>query len=132
VNDGVFGNNADFENAHGVTNMGTKNNPGDFDCYANAEPDEPIFVLLGRDRHAPSLVRLWALLRSAEGEDEAKVSEALACAAAMDGHLRSIGKNFVVAAAKFEGAFLAATKGMDEHPEGFEGPCRCDLCLSYA
>lgn len=21
--------------------MGTKNNPGNFDCYANAEPDEP-------------------------------------------------------------------------------------------
>ena len=28
--------------------MGTKNNPGRFDCYGNAEPDEPIFVLLGR------------------------------------------------------------------------------------
>lgn len=29
--------------------MGTKNNPGAFDCYANAEPDEPMFVLLARD-----------------------------------------------------------------------------------
>lgn len=38
--------------------MGTKNNPGTFDCYANAAPDEPMFVLLGRDKHAPLLVRL--------------------------------------------------------------------------
>lgn len=36
--------------------MGTKNNPGAFDCYANAEPDEPMFVLLGRDKHAPAPV----------------------------------------------------------------------------
>jgi hypothetical protein len=28
--------------------MGTKNVPGKFDCYANALPDEPTFVLLGR------------------------------------------------------------------------------------
>ena len=38
--------------------MGTKNNPGVFDCYANAEPDEPMFVLLGRDKDAATLVRL--------------------------------------------------------------------------
>lgn len=30
--------------------MGTKNNPGEFDCYANAAPDEPMFILLGRDQ----------------------------------------------------------------------------------
>ena len=29
--------------------MATKNNPGKFDCYTNAEPDEPMFILLGRD-----------------------------------------------------------------------------------
>jgi hypothetical protein len=29
--------------------MGTKSNPGPFDCYAKAEPDEPMFVLLARD-----------------------------------------------------------------------------------
>lgn len=38
--------------------MGTKNNPGEFDCYANAEPDEPI--LLGRDPHGHAAVRKWA------------------------------------------------------------------------
>ena len=48
--------------------MGTKNNPGEFDCYANAQPDEPMFVLLGRDKHAPALVWLWAVLRQLDGE----------------------------------------------------------------
>ena len=32
--------------------MGTKNNPGKFDCYEHAKPDEPMFVLLGRDLEA--------------------------------------------------------------------------------
>lgn len=59
--------------------MGTKNNPGQYDCYANAEPDEPMFVLLGRDKHAPTLVWLWATLRELEGEDPKKVAEARAC-----------------------------------------------------
>ena len=43
--------------------MGTKNNPGLYDCYAKAEPDEPIFVLLGRDPAAWIVVRIWAALR---------------------------------------------------------------------
>lgn len=63
--------------------MGTKNNPGQFDCYANAEPDEPMFVLLGRDRHAPTLVWLWATLRELDEEEPAKIVEARHCAAAM-------------------------------------------------
>jgi len=63
--------------------MGTKNDPGAFDCYANAEPDEPMFVLLGRDKHAPTLVWLWGTLRELDGEDATKVAEARACAAAM-------------------------------------------------
>lgn len=63
--------------------MSTKNNPGEFDCYANAEPDEPMFVLLGRDKHAPCLVWLWAALRHLDGEDPAKVQEARECCAQM-------------------------------------------------
>lgn len=61
--------------------MGTKNNPGNFDCYANAEPDEPMFVLLARDRSAPELILRWADMREAAGEDPAKVQEARDCAA---------------------------------------------------
>lgn len=47
--------------------MGTKNNPGTFDCYANAEPDEPMFILLARDPSAPMLVELWAQIRERFG-----------------------------------------------------------------
>lgn len=63
--------------------MGTKANPGSFDCYANAQPDEPLFVLLARDKHAPTLVWLWATLRELDGEDQAKVQEARNCVAKM-------------------------------------------------
>ncbi len=111
--------------------MATKNNPGEFDCYARAAPDEPMFILLGRDRHAPTLVRVWALLRCREGEDEAKVAEALACADAMEDWRRSLGKNPVDVAARSEPLLIAATTGMAEHPEGFDQVCDCDLCRSY-
>ena len=40
--------------------MGTKNNPGEFDCYANADRDEPLFVLRAKDKSAPDVVRHWA------------------------------------------------------------------------
>lgn len=70
--------------------MGTKNNPGKFDCYANAEPDEPIFVLLGRDPHAYKAVWKWAEDREAlviagakPITDMAMVDEAYACATEM-------------------------------------------------
>lgn len=63
--------------------MGTKNNPGAFDCYANAHPDEPMFILLGRDKHAPMLVWLWATLRELDSEDPVKVAEARQCVADM-------------------------------------------------
>jgi hypothetical protein len=45
--------------------MGTKNNPGSYDCYKNAAPDEPMFILLGRDRIGGVLVLLWCYLRVA-------------------------------------------------------------------
>ncbi len=61
--------------------MGTKNNPGQFDCYHNAAPDEPMFVLLARDPLAPILVEAWAALRDLmRPEHGQKVAEALACA----------------------------------------------------
>lgn len=40
--------------------MGTKLNPGKFDCHANAAADEPLFTLLARDETAPGVVRQWA------------------------------------------------------------------------
>lgn len=44
--------------------MGTKHNPGKYDCYAKAEPDEPLFTLLARDEMASDFVSLWASLNS--------------------------------------------------------------------
>lgn len=64
--------------------MGTKNDPGKFDCYNKADPDEPMFVLLARDKHAPALVRLWGELREIDGEDQEKVNEAYMCAGNME------------------------------------------------
>jgi hypothetical protein len=74
--------------------MGTKNNPGKFDCYANAEPDEPVFVLLGRDPLAGQLVRLWAQRRQLLGktDDAEKIEEALQCANALDDYCVTLGK----------------------------------------
>ena len=67
--------------------MGTKNTPGAFDCYDNALPDEPMFVLLARDPSAPELVRAWATRRHqavSRGErpidDMLMVDEAYRCA----------------------------------------------------
>lgn len=40
--------------------MGTKNNPGKFDCYEKLDGDEPYFILRANDRQAPALVRAWA------------------------------------------------------------------------
>lgn len=44
--------------------MGTKNNPGQFDCYAKAGPDEEMFTLLSRDPQGSDFVSLWAALRA--------------------------------------------------------------------
>ena len=63
--------------------MGTKNNPGEYDCYENAEPDEPMFVLLARDRHAVALVWFWYILRMMDGEDAKVVAEAAQCGESM-------------------------------------------------
>ena len=63
--------------------MGTKNNPGEFDCYAKAHPDEPLFVLRANDPLAPALVGIWATLAEQQGVDPVKVAEAKNCANAM-------------------------------------------------
>lgn len=76
--------------------MGTKNNPGKYDCYANAHPDEPMFVLLGRDRSAPSLVDAWADARARNNpsvEEIAVIREARACADSMRDWLKLHGKS---------------------------------------
>lgn len=70
--------------------MGTKNNPGDFDCYAKAMDDEPMFTLLARDPASPNIIVAWAAERirmiergDAPASDNRMISEALDCAANM-------------------------------------------------
>lgn len=63
--------------------MGTKNKPGDYDCYAKLADDEPYFLLRAKDPHAPALVELWASLRAAEFGEYLKLDEARAVAVAM-------------------------------------------------
>ncbi len=57
--------------------MGTKQRPGSFDCYANALPDEPMFILLGRDPLAPFLVSVWSAVRMGDWEKAGVVFEAM-------------------------------------------------------
>lgn len=66
--------------------MGTKSQPGFYSYLGKAEPDEPVFVLLGRDAQAPDLVRRWADERHRLGEDRARVAEAYALAKAMENY----------------------------------------------
>lgn len=63
--------------------MGTKNAPGKFDCYSKAEPDEPMFVLLGRDPIGCLLVTMWVDVARRLGKDPEKIEEARQCADAM-------------------------------------------------
>lgn len=52
--------------------MGTKNNPGKYDCYAKAEPDEPLFTLRGKDVSAPISPFLNYLVKEADAITESR------------------------------------------------------------
>lgn len=69
--------------------MGTKREPGKYDCMNAAEPDEPIFVLLGRDPEAAATVRQWSHLRRARKSFSLKADEALLVADAMDEYCKN-------------------------------------------
>lgn len=66
--------------------MSTKDTAGAYDCYENAEPDEPMFVLLARDDLAPLMIRIWVQLRQRTRPDDEVMqhTEAIACAEAME------------------------------------------------
>lgn len=84
--------------------MGTKNNPGKYDCYAKLGPDEPYFTLRAKDPMAPITVLVWQALSCGDylgafgiildeanmakpeiSFDQEKMKEALRCAEDM-GH----------------------------------------------
>lgn len=103
--------------------MATKNNPGDYDCYANAEPDEPMFILLGRDPIAEVLVMLWADIREAlGGADPEKMAEARLCAEQLAAWARSKGKDPDNAKLATAGVFARIIQGdptlAGGHPHG--------------
>ena len=75
--------------------MGTKNNPGLFDCYKEAGSDEPIFILRANDELAPNIIRFWAeeyriskLKKSKDNKltpkQESRYQEARLCARSME------------------------------------------------
>ncbi len=64
--------------------MGTKLNPGSYDCYAKAQDDEPIFVLRANDPTAPFAIRKWARRRSLVKGNDAKYEEAMKIALDME------------------------------------------------
>lgn len=71
--------------------MGTKLNPGEFDCYSKAEPNEELFTLRAKDSDASILVKMWAFFRMQQinaglrpESDRAQVSEAMRCATRME------------------------------------------------
>lgn len=68
--------------------MGTKNKPGQFDCYHKADPDEPVFVLLGRDPAACLAVLFWVRLRQDMDAQDPKLLEARLCARQMEAYTR--------------------------------------------
>lgn len=73
--------------------MATKRNPGKFDCYENADPDEPMFVLLGRDPVAPILVDLWVKIRQElTCTEPEKLAEAQACGLSLTRWAQKLGK----------------------------------------
>ncbi len=55
--------------------MGTKNSPGAYDCYANAAPDEPMFILLARDVTAEFFVAAWTAIRAGDIMRAVKIME---------------------------------------------------------
>jgi hypothetical protein len=66
-----------------------KNEPYKFDCLAKLEPNEPYFVVLGRDIDAAMTVHMWATLRRRQimlglrddtPEEAEQITEALKCA----------------------------------------------------
>lgn len=67
--------------------MGTKKDPGAFDCYNKAMTDEPRFTLIARDPQFAELITAWADRREREVSCGARpqadlemVSEARKCA----------------------------------------------------
>lgn len=100
--------------------MGTKNKPGQFDCYANAEPDEPMFVLLGRDPTASLVVTFWRALKMKMRESgtssvsDLKLEEARECSLDLAAWAKKNGKDPVLAFEAFRQVLKAHSHALAE------------------
>lgn len=105
--------------------MGTKSNPGKFDCWSKAEPDEPVFVLLGRDPVASVILRRWVELRQQLGATETEVlSEAMQCAVEMRRWAMHKGKGDQVAnAIEYDNRTQAEVDHLYEHVLKLQNLC---------
>lgn len=52
--------------------MGTKLVPDELDCYLRAKDDEPMFILLARDKAAPAQIREWVAQREAAAKEHGR------------------------------------------------------------
>jgi hypothetical protein len=52
--------------------------------WNKAQGDEPLFILRGQDKLAPTLVRIWCELAALHGASDAKLTEAYNCAYDME------------------------------------------------
>ena len=77
-------------------------------CWNRADEEEQMFILLGRDRHAPALIRLWAEMREKEGENPEVVQEARTVAQIMEDDLIAAGR--VMLSLDAVSAFAASLK----------------------
>jgi hypothetical protein len=112
--------------------MGTKNNPGKFDCHAAADPDEEMFILLGRDPMAGALERAWADMREYVGENPEKVKEARACAEKLDAWATKKGKALIVSRDLSRGDMLTMLSDAMEDVEDFtDDTLRIMLALAH-
>lgn len=88
--------------------MGTKRQPSKFDCYHAAEPNEPMFVLLGRDPTAPLVVTFWRALKLKLREagkskiSDEKLAEARQCSLDLERWAREHGEDADAATQAFE------------------------------
>lgn len=55
--------------------MGTKTEPGNFDCYSKAGDKEELFTLRAHDPLAPWVIRFWCILRYFKEYFDANPSE---------------------------------------------------------
>ena len=94
----------------------TRRRKVEYDCLKKLEPDEPCFVLIGRDRASTAVIKIWATLWLQEislglrpESDRAQVTQALKIARDMEIWLRDRDQKRDHAATEFDDRGYAKT-----------------------